>query len=118
MIKLNIFLINSIQFTHPNPQLISTITNHSKYIFFNTYFFTDYDIFELLNKLPRSNNYCPDGIPFIFLKNYAQTLATPIAQLLRHLIFTGIIPERWKYAIVLPLFKNKGNETPVIITDH
>ena len=69
-------------------------------------------------KLPRTKNYCPDGILFIFLKNYAQTLATPIAQLLWHLIFTGIIPERWKYAIVLPLYKNRGNETSVIITDH
>ena len=82
-------------------------TSNSK---INTYFFSDFEIYELLRKLPKKNNFCPENIPFIFLKNCAISLALPIAQILRVSFFTGTIPINWKYATILPLFKNKGDK--------
>ena len=86
------------------------------------YHITDSQIFETLSKLPKKNNYCPDQLPFIFLRKCALTLASPIALIIRKSLFLGKIPTRWKQAIVLPIPKNKKDNTiidnyrPVSIT--
>ena len=76
----------------------------------NTYFFSDFEIYEILRKLPKKNNYCPENIPFTFLKKCAISLALPIAHILRVSFFTGSVPVNWKYATILPLYKNKGDK--------
>ena len=44
------------------------------------------------------------------MKNCAISLALPIAQILRVSFFTGTVPINWKFATILPLFKNKGDK--------
>ena len=98
-----------------NPKIVDSVN-------INTFFFTEFYIYESLKKLPNKFNKCPDGIPFYFLKQCALTLASPIAHMLRTSFYSGNLPSRWKNAIVRPLYKNKGklddpkNYRPISIT--
>ena len=62
-------------------------------------------VLKKLRKLPPKCSKTPDGIPAIFLKNVAENVAFPLAKLFEWSMSTGQMPDLWKEAIVVPIFK-------------
>ena len=71
---------------------------------------TEATIFEILKNLDVSKSAGNDNITAIFLKDGAEYLASPIAQLCNLSISTSTFPDNCKSAKVLPLYK-KGSKT-------
>jgi len=63
---------------------------------------------KALLKLPNKYSRTPDGFPAGFLKQLAFQLAQPLAYLFNKCQDSGEIPEVWRSAFVVPIFKNKG----------
>ena len=65
----------------------------------------------------------PDGIPGIFYKELAHVLALPISIVFQQSLLQGKIPDMWRLAKVVPLFKGKGQKScvssyrPISLTD-
>ena len=53
----------------------------------------------------------PDGIPGIFYKRLAYWLTSPLATVYQQSIYQARIPDDWKQAKVIPLFKGKGDKS-------
>ncbi len=78
-------------------------------------------IFAHMMLLPPKTSTGPDGIPQLLLKNLAQQLAHPLGCLFRLCIASGRVPQQWKVATVVPIFKsgdpfNPSNYRPVSLT--
>ena len=90
--------------------------NHVKDIRFHAL-----DVLILLKNINPSKAAGPDGIHGMVLKNCAATLALPLTKLFNISYVTGIIPEDWKLASVVPVHKkdDKGsveNYRPISLT--
>ncbi|CAF1009815.1 unnamed protein product [Brachionus calyciflorus] len=72
-------------------------------------FTTANELNDLLSSLPSSSNPGICGIPTKILKSSSLKLRTIIAYLFNCSILSCSIPNDWKTAIVLPLYKNKGS---------
>ena len=83
--------------------------------------FTQERVSHLIKKLKKSNSAGPDGIPSIFLKKLNLCLSKPISTLFNIIFDINIVPDIWKHAFVVPIFK-KGksglaeNYRPISIT--
>ena len=55
-----------------------------------------------------NSNSSPDGISFKLIKMIARIIIKPLNIIFQHAFNEGIFPAAWKYAIVLPLFKGRG----------
>ena len=80
-----------------------------------------YIVYEYLSKLPNKSSRTPEGIPQIFLKKCAVSLALPLAIIFKETLRTGELPEYWKTAFVCPVFKKgardcAGNYRPISLT--
>ena len=53
----------------------------------------------------------PDGLPTIILKECAEELVSPITYIFNITLQTGFIPEDWKTARVVPIFKKGQKES-------
>ena len=79
------------------------------------------NVLRALLDLPNKTSRSPDGYPAYFLKNIAHVIALPLSVLFELSLMHGCIPEVWKTAFVLPIFK-KGksslcqNYRPVSLT--
>lgn len=73
-------------------------------------FISDFDMYESLRRRKNKLNTTPDFIPDILLKNCALSLAYPIACICRLSLSKGAVPQFWKQAIIIPLFK-KGDHS-------
>ena len=62
-------------------------------------------VLKKLRKLPAKCSQTPDGIPAVFWKNVADNVAFPLSRLFEMSIAQGKIPDVWKEAIVVPIFK-------------
>jgi hypothetical protein len=51
----------------------------------------------------------PDGIPALFYKHAASSLARPLCIIFNRSLLQGRVPKDWKLAKVIPLYKGKGN---------
>ena len=76
---------------------------------------------KLLNKINANKSPGPDGIHGKILKNCAISLAYPLSQLYNLSFKTGIIPDQWKSANIVPVFKkddksNVENYRPISLT--
>uniref|UniRef100_A0A914MK59 Reverse transcriptase domain-containing protein n=2 Tax=Meloidogyne incognita TaxID=6306 RepID=A0A914MK59_MELIC len=84
--------------------------------------FEPYIIEKLLKKLPNKLSHSPENINQYFLKKCATPLALPLSILYENTFKTGIVPELWKTAHILPIFKKKGsvndpkNYRPIALT--
>lgn len=64
----------------------------------------------------------PDGIPPLFLKKFASQLCTPLQTIFTHSFDEGRLPDDWKSANIIPIFKGKGktcdpsNYRPISLT--
>ena len=52
----------------------------------------------------------PDGIPAIFFKRLAYWLANPLAIIYEQSLYQRKIPDSWREARVIPLYKGKGEK--------
>ena len=66
-------------------------------------------VLEVLMLLPESAA-GPDGIPSLFYKRLAGALAKPLCTIFNQSLMQGCVPEAWKLAKVIPLYKGKGSK--------
>ena len=79
------------------------------------------DILESISNLKTSVSRTPDEIPALFIKNTAFNLLTPLFILFNYSLSTNQIPEIWKRAIVIPIYKKgklniASNYRPISLT--
>lgn len=67
-------------------------------------------ILDTLHSLPSKNSTSPDNIPYIVLKNCADSLAPILTDLFRSILDDGHIPAIWQKSIIIPIYK-KGEKT-------
>lgn len=65
-------------------------------------------VLSMLLNLNTKKSCGPDGIPNIFLRRYAESLAKFLVVLFRTSLMYGELPADWKIALVVPIFK-KGD---------
>ena len=68
-------------------------------------------VITYLCNLKATNSCGPDGIPNIFLRLAAKGLCTPLTILFQRSVFDGLIPDAWRVAKILPLYKGKGDKS-------
>jgi len=81
------------------------------------------DIIQAINEIKNGSAAGPDGIPAIFLKKIAHSIAKPLALLMRQSVDTGKIYDEHKLAYITPTFKSgsrleASNYRPVSLTSH
>ena len=57
----------------------------------------------------------PDGISYRVLKSISQYIIRPLTIIFRLSISNDVFPKVWKHAVVLPLYKGKGDRTMTTI---
>ena len=72
--------------------------------------FTPAKVRQCLSKISGKKSRTPDGVPAIFYKMTANHISYPLSVIFNVSFATGILPEIWKVADVVPLFK-KGDST-------
>ena len=66
---------------------------------------------EVLAAINANKSDGPDNIQNMVLKKCAQSLCVPLSVIFRRSLDTGEIPSDWKFAIVTPIYKNKGSKS-------
>ena len=74
-------------------------------------FFSEDQVQMTLQNLDSSKAAGPDGIQPHVLKKCNESLSTPLTILFNRSFTEGTIPEEWKLAAVVPVYKNKGQRT-------
>jgi hypothetical protein len=72
---------------------------------------TEEEVFRHLAALKASKSTGPDNIHPMVLKECAVELAVPLCRLFRHSMATGYIPQAWKDANVVPIYKSGDRAT-------
>lgn len=72
--------------------------------------FSENDIIKAIASLPNKDTLGPDNLPVSFLKRIATSISLPLSILFRKSFNDGIVPNAWKVAHVIPLFKGKGSK--------
>jgi hypothetical protein len=79
------------------------------------------DILNAIQRMKKSVSRTPDSLPSFYIHKTASQLVKPLYIIFNHSINTGSIPELWKKAIVIPIYK-KGkrnlatNYRPISLT--
>ena len=86
------------------------------------YVFTRENVLEKLQKLDQSKSPGPDGISNRVLRELANELAQPLADLFNKSMKSGTVPDSWKRANVSPVYKagdkrKPNNYRPVSLTN-
>ena len=68
-------------------------------------------ISKLINNLPSKPSAGPDGISSIILKSVTNEISPILTVAINQSLHNGLFPSKLKIAKVIPLFKNKGEET-------
>ena len=71
-------------------------------------------IIKKLQKLLTDKSPGPDGIHNMLLHNSASEVAKPLSLIFKTLFESGVLPQEWTTAIVVPIFKNRANMTELI----
>ena len=69
-------------------------------------------IFKLLKNLKSSKSTGPDSIPAFILKEAAQELAPILTLIFQRSLDTGIVPEEWRKAWIVPIYKKGDKHLP------
>jgi Reverse transcriptase (RNA-dependent DNA polymerase)/Endonuclease-reverse transcriptase len=73
---------------------------------------TEADVMAALIACPIADS-SPDGLSYRLLKVVAGCIARPLNIIFQQSLFTGIFPRVWKTAVVLPLYKGRGNRSDI-----
>jgi len=78
-------------------------------------------VYQALRKLPNKVSNTPDGLPPIFLKRVACSIAAPLAEIYSMSFRTGLLPRIWLTANVVPVYKKNDpsdalNYRPISLT--
>ena len=97
------------------------MTNHNNNVSISDIPFNDSDVSKLLKSLRLNSSAGPDNIPPYILNQCADALCSSICALYRKSLDTGCVPDAWKLANVIPVFKDGErsdfqNYRPISIT--
>lgn len=67
----------------------------------------------ILSKLDENKHGGPDGIPNIFVKRASKNLSAPLTTIFNRSLHAGIVPDRFKMALVTPIHK-KDKKSEVV----
>jgi hypothetical protein len=73
------------------------------------------DVFEAISNLDIKKGPGPDLLPPVFLYNCINNLCSPLTHIFNRSLSTGIFPDLWKTAFLIPIHK-KGDKT--IVDNH
>ncbi len=73
--------------------------------------FAPHIVHEKLRNLPNKLSSGPDTLPSFLLRKLAFALGEPLANIFSASFESGILPHDWLSANVVPIYKNKGNES-------
>jgi Reverse transcriptase (RNA-dependent DNA polymerase)/Endonuclease-reverse transcriptase len=79
---------------------------------FNSVYFDDNIILCIINKLKSTSTPGPDGLSARLLKNLGPVICGPLAMLFSLIANYGFIPDAWKAATVIPIFKKGASSDP------
>ena len=74
--------------------------------------FTEDELIEAMNDVSSNSAAGPDGFPAMFLKQCSRSLAHPLFMIWRHSLNTGTVPEKCKFANIIPIHKGKSRAEP------
>ena len=80
-------------FNEPPPQILNEIN------------FSELEVFAALRSLNPDKALGPDGIPGRILKETAQQIAPSLTLLFNKSLHSAVVPDEWKLANVVPVFK-------------
>ena len=66
-------------------------------------------------KACSNSDFNPDGISYKVPKSIIQYIIRPLTIIFRLFISTGVFPNVWKHAVVLPLYKGKGEQRVYVL---
>ena len=58
-----------------------------------------------------NSNSSPDGVSFCFLKRISRHVVRPLNIVCQQSFNAGVFPSRWKHAVIVPLYKGKGDRS-------
>ena len=87
----------------------------------NLVYFDEIDIYNECAKLMPKLSLGPDNIPSIVFKKLGSCLAKPLCMIYNLIMQYGVLPDIWKTAIVVPIYKqgptsNPKNYRPISLT--
>ena len=65
-------------------------------------------VYDVLKTFPNKLSGGPDEIPSLALRKFASQLSVPFELIFNYCLENGVIPEIWRQANVVPLYKGKG----------
>jgi hypothetical protein len=70
------------------------------------------DILKAARKMKGKLSRTPEGIPTYFIKKVITALLQPLTAIFNRSLTSGVVPEQWKKALVIPIFKKGDRRDP------
>jgi len=80
------------------------------------YIFQSEEVYNLLSHVKTRKSSGPDEIPNWFLKEFAFAIADPVCHIFNAFFSSGLVPDIWKRANVIPRFQNQTHRNPFVMT--
>lgn len=93
-----------------NTDTDSSLSNYCNSGTINLKFISKYEILNLLKATDVSKGAGPDGISPVFIENCAESLCKPLHILFNKSLKLGVFPDKWKQALITPVFKNGSKQ--------
>ena len=100
-------------FSDPTPKIKTSLPKHSQLPEMQKIKVTRVGVLKLLLNIKENKATGPDGIPGKILKTCANELADVYRLLFQASLDQGVIPDDWRHANIVPLFK-KGEKTKAV----
>ena len=100
-------------FSNPDPKITPTLSEHTKLPPMQKIKVVRAGVLKLLKNVKENKATGPDGIPGKILKTCAEELAEVYRVLFQASLDQGVVPEDWKDASIVPLFK-KGDRAKAV----